>query len=50
MTHSKIDPRIARWMEMVEGGEIPACKEQHQLMWMVRRCFDEEDIRHTKAN
>lgn len=44
MTLSKIDPRILRWMEMVEGGEIPACKEQHQLMQMVRRCFAEEDI------
>lgn len=45
MDHSKrIDPRVLRWIEMIEGGEIRACKEQHQLMRMVRRCFDEEDI------
>ena len=31
-------------MEMVENGEINSCKEQHDLMVHVRKCFLTEDI------
>ena len=44
MTNSKINPHILRYMEMVENGEINSCKEQHDLMAHVRRCFVTEDI------
>jgi len=42
--NSKLNPHILRYMEMVESGEIQACKEQHDLMVHVRRCFETEDI------
>ncbi len=35
---------ILRWIQMVENGEVPTCKEQHQLVAYVRHCFDTEDI------
>jgi len=44
MMSCNINPHILRWIEMVEQGEIPACKEQILLVAMVRRCFSEEDI------
>lgn len=39
-----IDLRIQRWVEMVEGNEIAACKDQHALVAYVRRCFENDDI------
>lgn len=45
MTLCKINPHILRYIEMVEGGEIRACEEQHLLVEHVRRCFETEDIR-----
>jgi phage terminase large subunit-like protein len=35
---------VLRWIEMVENGEIQACKDQHQLVDYVRHCFETEDI------
>ena len=45
MTLCKINPHILRYIEMVEGGEIRACEEQHLLVEHIRRCFETEDIR-----
>lgn len=42
----RIHPRIEEYMLLVERKKIRACKEQHQLMKMVRKAFNEEDI-HT---
>lgn len=42
----KINRHILRWIEMVEQGEIRACKEQHALVAHIRRCFETEAI-HT---
>lgn len=39
-----INPHIARYMEMVENGEIRACEEQHLLAAYIRRCFESEPI------
>lgn len=33
-----------KYAEMVECGEIIACKEQHQLIRHVKQCFENEDI------
>lgn len=41
---SKINPHILRYIEQVERGEIRACKDQHQLVAHVRKCFETEDI------
>lgn len=41
---SSINPRILRYIEMVEREEITACKDQHLLVALVRRCFETEDI------
>ena len=35
---------ITRYLEMVEGGEIEACKDQHLLAAYIRKCFETEDI------
>jgi phage terminase large subunit-like protein len=40
----KINPHILRYIEMVENGEIRACQDQHELVAMVRKCFETEDI------
>lgn len=45
----KIDPRILRYIEMVENGEIEACEEQHLLVAYIRKCFENEDIRINSA-
>ncbi len=41
---SNINPHILRYIEMVENKEVEACKEQHQLVAMIRGCFEKEDI------
>ena len=38
---SRIHPRIEEYMLLVEGGKIRACKEQHQLVKLVRKAFRE---------
>lgn len=38
------DPRITRYLQMVEDGEINACKDQHRLAALIRHCFKTEDI------
>lgn len=38
------NPHILQYLEMVEQGEIVACREQHQLCALVRKCFDEEEL------
>ena len=40
----KIPPQITEYMEQVETGAIRACKEQHQLVALVRNVFVVEDI------
>ncbi len=35
---------VARWLQLVEGDEPRACKEQHALCAYVRRVFETEDI------
>ena len=37
-------PEISAWLRMVEGGGIPACREQHQLCELVRRVFASERL------
>jgi phage terminase large subunit-like protein len=44
MMTCELNIHVARWLEMVEGGEIEACKDQHALAAHVRRCFETEDI------
>lgn len=39
-----INPHILRYIEIVENGEVRACAEQKQLVAMVRRAFETEDI------
>lgn len=46
MANSKINPRILRYIEMVESGEVVACEDQKLLVAHVRACFEAEDI-HT---
>lgn len=41
---SNINPHILRYIEMVENKEVEACKEQHQLVALIRKCFKDEDI------
>lgn len=43
-TRFEINPHILRYMEMVESGDLRACKEQHALCKLVRNAFIEEDI------
>lgn len=40
----KINHHILKYMEMVESGEIVACKDQLLLVAHVRKCFENEDI------
>jgi hypothetical protein len=40
----EIDPRILRYIEQIERGEVAACREQIALAAHVRRCFEREDI------
>lgn len=44
MTSCDINPHILRYMEMVESGELRACKDQIALCKHVRNAFIEEDI------
>lgn len=44
MTCKKLNPHIERYLQMIEGGEIAACKEQLALASHVRRCFETEKI------
>lgn len=39
-----INSHIIRYIEMVEGGEVRACEEQHLLVAYVRKCFETESI------
>jgi phage terminase large subunit-like protein len=41
---SKINPRVLRYIEMVESGDVETCIEQKQLVAMVRQVFETEDI------
>ncbi len=41
---NKIDPKILRYIQMVETGEIEACEEQHLLVAYIRMCFETQDI------
>ena len=40
----ELNPHIRRYIDMIEGGEIPACEDQLLLASHVRRCFETEDI------
>lgn len=41
---SDLNPHVLRYIEMVETGEIAACKEQKLLVKYIRRCFETEEI------
>jgi len=41
---SNINPHILRYIEMIENKEVVACKEQHELVALIRKCFKEEEI------
>lgn len=43
-SRSKIPAPVLEYMDMIEGGKVRACKEQHQLMRHVRNCFDREEL------
>jgi len=40
----KIDPRIQKYIDQIENDDITACKEQQQLVELVKRAFDKGDI------
>lgn len=42
--NSKIDPRILKYIELVESGVPRTCPEQKALVHHIRRCFESEDI------
>lgn len=44
MMSCEIDPRILRYIEQIERGEVAACREQIALAAHVRSCFEREDI------
>jgi phage terminase large subunit-like protein len=44
MRYSPIPPQILAYMEAVENGQIPACREQFALMKHLRCCWDTEEI------
>ena len=35
---------ITRYLDMVESGEIEACKDQRRLVEYIKKCFEAEDI------
>lgn len=37
-------PELAEYVAIVEGDEIPTCKEQHLLVEYLRRTFEDEEI------
>lgn len=39
-----IPPEVEAYLEIVEGGGVRACREQHLLAALVRRVFAEEDL------
>ena len=41
---SDLNPHVLRYIEMVETGEIAACKEQKLLVKYILRCFETEEI------
>lgn len=43
-SRSSIPAPVLEYMGMVEGGEVRACKEHHQLMRHVRKCFETEEL------
>lgn len=43
-TANAIHPQIKEYMLLVESGKLPACKEQHQLIRLVRKVFREENV------
>lgn len=44
MMSSSLDPRIQRYIDQVESGEINVCREQYQLVELVKREFAKGDI------
>lgn len=40
----ELNPKILKYIEMVEQGKIEACNDQHLLVKYVRECFEKEDI------
>ena len=42
--NSKISPHVLDYIEMIERGNVRACREQHDLVALVREAFDTEDI------
>lgn len=41
---TNFDPRIDRYIGMIESGDLRACKDQIALCALVRKAFDTEDI------
>lgn len=41
---SSFNEHIACWMNLVESGEVLACREQHQLIAYIRRVFETENL------
>lgn len=44
MNYKEIHPKIRRYMDMVEQGQIRACKEQHSLIALVKKILMTEDV------
>lgn len=44
MTSCVLNPHIERYLNLIESGELRACKDQIALAALVRRAFAEEDI------
>ncbi len=39
-----MNPHIQRWIDMVESGEVPACREMKQLVKKVKTAFRCENL------
>lgn len=44
MKRAQIPPEVLEYIEIVEGGKVPVCKEQTQLAAMVRSAFEKEAL------
>lgn len=44
----KIPDRIQEYIDIIESGEINSCNEQKQLIELVKRAFETEDLRYSE--
>ncbi len=44
VTCKKLNPHIQRWIDIVEHDEIKCCKEQKQLIKLIKKSFETEEV------